>query len=113
MEIEDIIEALNRHIECKRKEENIQTSGHLVLQKILETNSTFKAYKTYKTIIWFIKGKARYKVLEVSNTQKTLEGLTGALEKETNQELCYNIFNWIDSKFYEHVIKGEYKGYKL
>lgn len=112
MKIDDIIEVLNRYIECKRKERKIQTLGHLVLQKILETNSTFKAYKTYKAIIWFIKGKEKHRVLEVSNTGKVLEGLTEALERRADLELCYNIFNWVGSNFYEQVITGDYKGYE-
>ena len=44
---EDIIEALNRNIESKRREEKIDTVGHLVWLRTIKINPTFKAYKTY------------------------------------------------------------------
>lgn len=51
MKIEDVIESLNRHIEYRRSLKNITAKGHLVLQKIVIPNPTFKAYKEYKVIL--------------------------------------------------------------
>ena len=50
MRVEDIIEGFNKHIEEKRKELNINTKGHLVLQKLITPSPTFKAYKFYEMI---------------------------------------------------------------
>ena len=47
MRVEDIVEGFNKHIEEKRKELNINTKGHLVLQKLITPSPTFKAYKFY------------------------------------------------------------------
>ena len=33
MKTEDIVEGLNRHIEAKREESGIKTTGHLILHK--------------------------------------------------------------------------------
>ena len=51
---EDIIEALNRNIESRRRENKINTVGHLVLLRTIKMNSTFKAYKTYEAIVYFV-----------------------------------------------------------
>ena len=111
MKAEDIIEGLNKHIEDQRSVKHILTKGHLVLQRIITTNPTFKAYKTYEAIIWFVKGKERYKVLELKHTAKVLDGQEEKIERDVNIELCHYIFNWVDSDYYNQVIEGEYKGY--
>lgn len=111
MNMESIIEGLNRHVEAKRKEENIVTKGHLVLQKTITPDMVFKAYKTYKYILWFIKGHNRYAILEVENTSRVLDGQEENMTNKLDIELSHHIFNWIGSSFYRQVITGEYKGY--
>lgn len=110
MKAEDIVEGLNKHIEDKRSERNISSKGHLILQRVVEPHSTFKAYKTYKAILWFVKGKNRHIVISLSHSAKVLEGQEGPIQQYINTELCHLIFNWIGSNFYEEVIKGEYNG---
>ena len=112
MKIEDIIEGLNLHIEDIRRERGISSKGHLVLQRIIESHSTFKAYKTYKAILWFVKGKNKHIVIELSHSAKVLDGQEESMCQYINTELCRLIFNWIGSSFYEEVIKGEYNGVK-
>lgn len=110
MRAEDIVEGLNRHIEDKRSERSIISRGHLILQRVIEPHPTFKAYKTYKAILWFVKGKNRHIVISFSHSAKVLEGQEESTQQYINTELCHLIFNWIDSSFYEEVIKGEYNG---
>ena len=112
MRAEDIVEGLNRHIEERRSERDIPSKGHLVLQRVIEPHPTFKAYKTYKAILWFVKGKDRYIVISLSHSDKVLEGQEGSMQQYINTELCHLIFNWIGSSFYEEVINGEYNGIK-
>lgn len=109
MKIEDIIEGLNLHIEDIRRERGISSKGHLVLQRIIEPHPTFKAYKTYKAILWFIKGKDKCTVLEVSHSDKVLDGQEGYMCQYINTELCRLIFNWIGTDSYKDVIQGELK----
>ena len=110
MKIEDIIEGLNLHIEDRRSIKNISSKGHLVLQRIIELHPTFKAYKTYKAILWFVKGRDRHIVISLNHSDKVLEGQEEPMQQYINTELCHRIFNWIGSSFYEEVIKGEYNG---
>lgn len=111
MKAEDIIEGLNRSIEDKRDILKIKTTGHLVLQKIVNPHQTFKAYKEYEYVIWFVKGGEKHRVITVKETAKVLDGQEETMIRRMNVELSRLIFNWIGSNFYEQVIKGEYNGY--
>ena len=110
MRAEDIVEELNRHIEDRRSERDISSKGHLILQRVVEPHPTFKAYKTYKAVLWFVKEKDRHIVISLSHSAKVLEGQKESMQQYINTELCRLIFNWIGSDFYEAVIKGEYNG---
>ena len=108
---EDIIEGLNRHIETKRKDKSIKTTGHLILQKEIMPHSSFKAYKIYKYTLWFVKKGKSYEVAVLEHTAKVLDGQEENMNREMNIMLSEFIFNWIGSNFYEQVIKGEYNGH--
>ena len=110
MKAEDIVEGLNRHIEDRRSQRDISSKGHLVLQRVIEPHPTFKAYKTYKAVLWFVKEKDRHIVISLSHSAKVLEGQKEPMQQYINTELCHLIFNWIGSSFYEEVIRGEYNG---
>lgn len=110
MKTEDIIEGLNKHIETKRKDRGIKTTGHLVLQKEIMPHSSFKVYKIYKYTLWFTKRGKSYKVITVQHTAKVPDGQEENMLREMNIILSTLIFNWIGSDFYEVVIKGEYNG---
>lgn len=108
MRIEDIVEALNLHIEYKRKLLNINSSGHVVLQKTIKVNPTFKAYKEYEYILWFVKSKYKCALIRVKETAKVIDGLEEAINRRLNIELGKQIFNLIDSNLFKQVIQGEY-----
>jgi hypothetical protein len=109
MKVEDIIEGLNRHIENKRRDLNIEVKGHIVLQKEININSSFKAYKNYRYTVWFTNGKS-YRLITVSQSARVLDGQEEFIERQMNTILCESIFDWIGSKYYDEVIKGEYNG---
>ena len=110
MKAEDIIEGLNRSIEDKRDVLKIKTTGHLVLQRTVKPHQTFKAYKEYESVIWFVKGGKKYRVITVKETAKVLDGQEEVMIRRMSVELSRLIFNWIGSNFYEQVVKGEYNG---
>lgn len=112
MKTEDIIEGLNRSIEDKREVLKIKTTGHLVLQKTVKPHQTFKAYKEYEFVIWFVKGEKKYRVITVKETAKVLDGQEETMIRKMNVEFSRLIFNWIGSDFYKQVINGEYNGIK-
>lgn len=111
MKLEDIIEGLNRSIEAKRENKYKDAKGHLIVQRIITAHPTFKAYKICETILWFVSGKHKYRVITLKDTAKILEGKEEKWLKQFDIEFCELIFNWIGSNFYEQVVKGEYNGY--
>lgn len=108
MKAEDIIEGLNRSIEDRRDVLKIKTVGHLVLQRTVKVHQTFKAYKEYEYIIWFVKSSKKYKVITLKKTAKVLDGQEEDMIRIMNIELSRLIFNWVGSDSYECIIKGEY-----
>lgn len=109
MKAEDIIEGLNKHIEDRRSYMGIPSKGHLVLQRVIEPHPTFKAYKTYKAVLWFVKEKDRHIVISLSHSAKVLEGQKESMQQYINTELCHLIFNWMGSDSYKDIIQGELK----
>lgn len=112
MKLEDLIEGLNRHIDTKRKELNIDTSGHLVLQKTVKQKETFKAYKEYNITVWFVKGRHRFVALMINHVTRVIDGMEERVMKDLSIRLSEMIFNWMGSNFYSQIIKGEYNGYE-
>ena len=112
MKVEDIIEGLNQSIEDKRDALKIKATGHLVLQRTVKPHQTFKAYKEYESVVWFVKGGKKCRVITVKETAKVLDGQEETMIRRMNVELSRLIFNWIGSDFYEQVINGEYNGIK-
>lgn len=107
MRIEDIIENLNKHFEEKRTLLGYENKGRLVLFKSVKPHSTFKLYKTYDYSVFFITGKKSYKVLYISRTDK--EQINAEyIAEELERELVKIIFDWLFTKDYELVLKGEY-----
>ena len=110
MKSEDIIEGLNKHIETRRKKEGINTSGHLILHKDIEPHSSFKAYKTYRYTLWFVKNKKSYRVLILQHIDKVLDNQEENMIRKMNIMFSELLFNWIRSDYYIDVINGTYKG---
>lgn len=105
--MERFIEGLNRSIEDKRKELGVRTSGHVVLQQTIIPNAQFKIYKEFKSVLWFIKGRNKYVLLDHTEIIKAPEGQEEEIIKRVNIEFCQMVFNWIGSEFYNKVVRGE------
>lgn len=107
MRIEDIIENLNKHFEEKRDSLGYENKGRLVLFKSIKPHPTFKVYKTYDYSVFFVTGKKSSRVLYINRTDKEqtdAEYIADILERE----LVKIIFDWLFTKDYELVLKGEY-----
>ena len=107
---EDIIQILNRNIESRRKQDKIEATGHLVLLRNITINQSFKAYKTYEATVYFVSKRKKYKVLGCSLTAKVLEGQEERMREDIDTHLLDNIFNFIQTEYYNQIIRGEYYG---
>ena len=110
MQIEDLIEAFNLTISQYRKSNNIDNRGHVVLQKNIEQNSTFRAYKTYVRTLWYVNGRNKYIIFKVSHTDKVLDGQEEKIIKAVDMQLSIALFEFMDTEYYDQVRKGEYYG---
>ena len=110
MQIEDLIEAFNLTISQYRKLNNIDSKSHIVLQKNIEQNSTFKAYKTYVRTLWYVNGRNKYIIFKVSHTDKVLDGQEEKIIRAVDMQLAVALFEFMDTEYYDQVRKGEYYG---
>lgn len=112
MTIEDIVIVFNDVLQEYRKTLNIDCNNHIVVQRKVTTNSTFKAYKNYDTILWYINGKDKYELISSTcNFRITNEAeKTKALDL-IDSEICKSLFSLVGTEIYNLVIKGEFYGY--
>ena len=110
MQIEDLIEAFNLTISQYRKLNNIDSKSHIVLQKNIEQNNTFKAYKTYVRTLWYVNGRNKYIIFKVSHTDKVLDSQEEKIIKAVDMQLAIALFEFMDTEYYDQVRKGEYYG---
>ena len=110
MQIEDLIEAFNLTISQYRKLHNIDSKSHIVLQKNIEYNNTFKAYKTYVRTLWYVNGRNKYIIFKVSHTDKVLDGQEEKIIRAVDMQLAVALFEFMDTEYYDQVRKGEYYG---
>ena len=110
MQIEDLIEAFNLTISQYRKFNNIDSKSHIVLQKNIEQNNTFKAYKTYVRTLWYVNGRNKYIILKVSHTDKVLDGQEEKIIRAVDIQLAAALFEFINTEYYSQIINGEYYG---
>ena len=110
MQIEDLIEAFNLTISQYRKSNNIDNRGHVVLQKNIEQNSTFRAYKTYVRTLWYVNGRNKYIILKVSHTDKVLDGQEERVIRAVDMQLSIALFEFMGTEYYNQIINGEYYG---
>lgn len=108
MKAEDIIEGLNRHIEQKRKELNINVRGFLVLQKTIETLPTFKVYKQYNYTVWLILNRKKYRAFTINDVTRVINGKEDDEIFIMNVLLSTKLFNWVGTESYNRFIRGDY-----
>lgn len=108
MKIEDIVNSFNTHIKERRSAFNIDTNGHLVLQKIIKPCTSFKAYKECEYILWFVKSRNKFKFITIKKVIKLLESQGDTALKELDLELSKALFDIIGSSTYDKILSGEY-----
>lgn len=109
MKIEDIISYFNKQLQEKRVSLNHTGKEHLVLQKQIFPHSTFKAYKTFKYILWYV-GEVTSEIKTFEVTDKVLEGSEDKILNRLNEDLIIWLFNLIQSNLYNLILRGNING---
>lgn len=110
MSTEDIIESLNLYIEEQRRRLGVNIKGHLVVHKVIDNTSSFKAYKNYKYSVYYIQNRTKHALFGVSLVDKVIGDKDEAIVLKLNIELCKLIFKAIKEGIIDEIIKGEYNG---
>lgn len=100
MKLEEIIEALN--ISFNNRDIN---KGHFVLQRIITSNPSFKIYREYEYILWFIQKDNKQKMLTCKNTTKVLKGQEESVERYIDIDFCKALFNWLKTENYTKLLQ--------
>ena len=122
MELEDIIEALNKYIESKRlnNEECARAIEHFVLHKSITPAPTFKTYKVLEYTLWVVKGSDKYRFFTKKLTIKIPAGCEELVMKDFEMGFLIDLLKVLfDTEslsnkgrtILEDVIYGEYLGY--
>ena len=108
MTLEEIVEVLNNNIELSRTAQQLDTNlGHLVLQKTVDVNPTFKSYKKFSLILWFVKNKNNSKVFSIE--KQTSYSTYDKDMIELDKEFIKHLFNLVgDNSIMDSIIYGNY-----
>lgn len=110
MKIEDIIEALNMHLEDIRKSQNVNTYSKFILLKQIIPDPKFSIYKTYKYVLYYVEGKNNYPTIRLEESMRVPKDMQDKFIERFNIMFVRYLFNWItNSEDYNKIIKGEYK----
>lgn len=122
MELEDVIEALNKYIESRRYNDGncTRTIEHFVLHKSITPAPTFKAYKVIEYTMWVVKGSDKYRFFTKKLTIKIPAGCEELAIKDFEMGFLIDLLKVLfdtkslnnkDRTILEDVIYGEYLGY--
>lgn len=122
MELEDVIESLNKYVESRRynDEECARAIEHFVLHKSITPAPTFKAYKVLEYTLWVVKGSDKYRFFTKKLTIKIPTGCEKLVIKDFEMGFIIDLLKVLfdtkslnnkDRTILEDVIYGEYLGY--
>lgn len=105
MKTEDIVEAINLALEDKRKEMNIEKRGHFILQRNIETDPSFKIYKTYSIKLWYFKNKKeQFLVLSDSITDRIIGDIDEKIIRALNISFLTNFLKFYNSQEWLNIV---------
>lgn len=112
--IEDVVESLNNLIDSKRKEMNLDTKGHFIIQRNIENSCTFKAIKTYTIILWYHSTEGNHKVLTYKTNYSLGNRTTEIIANDLEKDVCNGILAIVTSQSpglnLDNILKGNLNG---
>ena len=106
MKTEDIVEAINLELEDKRRQLQIESKGHFILQRNIETDSSFKIYKTYSIKLWYFKNKKeQFLVLSDAITDRIVGDNDEKIIRTLNISFLSKFFKLYNSEKWINIVK--------
>lgn len=107
MKTEDISEALNNEVDRRRQIRNTNIKSTFIIQRNIEMNPLFKAYKKYSVLLWYVQDRKKYRILTIEKMERVLDK-DDMIIKAINVELLGKLFEFQTTKEWEYLIDGEY-----
>jgi hypothetical protein len=114
MDLSILAEAFKDFLYNTRKNLGIDSTEvveHIVFQREVIPDNSFKAYKRYKTTLWIIVNKKRIPVLVVQAVARSIEDNKDKVEKEVDRIVLKELFNLISSKEIIKIVNYDYSDY--
>lgn len=119
MELEDVIEALNKYVESRRynNEDCARATEHFVLHKSITPAPTFKTYKVIECTLWVVHGSEKYRFFTKKFTAKVPTSCEELVIKDFEMGFLIDLLKVLfdtksltnkDRTILEDVIYGEY-----
>ena len=106
MKTEDIVEAINLELEDERRQLQIESKGHFVLQRNVEIDPSFKIYKTYSIKLWYFKTKKeQFLVLSDNITDRVVGDDDGKIIRALNISFLSKFFKVYNSEKWINIVK--------
>lgn len=106
MQIEDITSALNKYLEDKRVQEKLDTKGHFVVKRNIETMKP-PIYKKFVIELYYVTPvQDQRELFTINITNKCPSGTEDTCWIELSKEYLLYIFNLIRSETFNKLIYG-------
>ena len=106
MKTEDIVEAINLELEDRRRQLQIESNGHFILQRNVEIDPSFKIYKTYSIKLWYFKTKKeQFLVLNDCITDRVIGDDDEKIIRALNISFLSKFFKLYSSEKWINIVK--------
>ena len=106
MKTEDIVEAINLELEDRRRQLQIESKGHFILQRNVEIDPSFKIYKTYSIKLWYFKNKKeQFLVLSDAITDRIVGDNDEKIIRTLNISFLSKFFKLYNSEKWINIVK--------
>lgn len=106
MKTEDIVEAINLELEDGRRQLQIESKGHFILQRNVEIDPSFKIYKTYSIKLWYFKTKKeQFLVLSDNITDRVVGDDDEKIIRALNISFLSKFFKLYNSEKWINIVK--------
>ena len=106
MQIEDITNTLNKHLEDKRLKEKLNIKGHFVVKRNIKTMKP-PIYKKFIIELYYVTPvQDQREIFTINITNKCPSGLEEIYWTRLSNEYLINIFNLIISETFNKLIYG-------
>lgn len=108
MKTEEIVKALNNEVNRLRTSKNKEIKSIFILQRNIEMDPIFKAYKKYSARLWYVENRKKYPIITIELIEKVIDGKDDHVIKALNINLLTKLFEFQTTDDWKNIIEGKY-----